>query len=58
MKYPNCPNSALVMTDLQCVAANSCPDCRVVWLDRGELVGSDPCGVRGRRNSWLSDSFD
>ena len=37
MKCPACPESALVMTDRQGIEIDYCPDCRGVWLDRGEL---------------------
>ena len=37
MKCPTCPESALVMADRQGVEIDYCPDCRGVWLDRGEL---------------------
>lgn len=35
----NCPidNSALVMSDRSGVEIDYCPQCRGVWLDRGEL---------------------
>ena len=36
MKCPNC-NETLVMADRQGVDVDYCPDCRGVWLDRGEL---------------------
>ncbi len=36
MKCPNC-NINLVMTDRQGIEIDYCPDCRGVWLDRGEL---------------------
>lgn len=36
MKCPNC-SVALVMTDRQEIEIDYCPDCRGVWLDRGEL---------------------
>lgn len=36
MKCPNCTVS-LVMTDRQGIEIDYCPDCRGVWLDRGEL---------------------
>lgn len=36
MKCPNC-NVALVMTDRNGVEIDYCPECRGVWLDRGEL---------------------
>ena len=37
MKCPSCPESALVMSDRQGVEIDYCPNCRGVWLDRGEL---------------------
>ena len=37
MKCPNCPDTALVMADRQGVEIDYCPQCRGVWLDRGEL---------------------
>ena len=37
MKCPTCPDVALVMTDRQGVEIDYCPQCRGVWLDRGEL---------------------
>ena len=37
MKCPTCPDSKLVMTDRQGIEIDYCPDCRGVWLDRGEL---------------------
>lgn len=36
MKCPNC-NVSLVMSDRQGIEIDYCPDCRGVWLDRGEL---------------------
>ena len=37
MKCPSCPDSLLAMTDRQGVEIDYCPQCRGVWLDRGEL---------------------
>ena len=37
MKCPTCPDAALVMADRQGVEIDYCPQCRGVWLDRGEL---------------------
>jgi uncharacterized protein len=37
MQCPNCPNTSLVMSDRQGVEIDYCPQCRGVWLDRGEL---------------------
>jgi Zn-finger nucleic acid-binding protein len=37
MKCPVCPDSNLLMTERQSVEIDYCPQCRGVWLDRGEL---------------------
>jgi Zn-finger nucleic acid-binding protein len=37
MKCPQCPDAVLAMTDRQGVEIDYCPQCRGVWLDRGEL---------------------
>ncbi len=37
MKCPVCPDVTLVMMDRQGVESDYCPQCRGVWLDRGEL---------------------
>ena len=37
MQCPVCRDTKLVMTDRQGVEIDYCPDCRGVWLDRGEL---------------------
>lgn len=37
MKCPTCPDSTLVMAERQGVEIDYCPQCRGVWLDRGEL---------------------
>ena len=36
MKCPNC-NETLVMADRKGVEIDYCPNCRGVWLDKGEL---------------------
>ncbi|MFN8775361.1 MAG: zf-TFIIB domain-containing protein [Flavobacteriales bacterium] len=36
MKCPNCQVS-LIMTDRSGIEIDYCPECRGVWLDRGEL---------------------
>lgn len=36
MNCPNC-NVALVMSERQGIEIDYCPNCRGVWLDRGEL---------------------
>ena len=53
MKCPTCTDTALVMTDRQGVEIDYCPQCRGVWLDRGELdklverAGAAPTLARG-----------
>lgn len=37
MKCPACTTVNLVMSDRQGVEIDYCPECRGVWLDRGEL---------------------
>lgn len=37
MKCPTCPDVKLLMTDRKGIEIDYCPDCRGVWLDRGEL---------------------
>jgi uncharacterized protein len=37
MRCPHCPDTALLMTDRQGIEIDYCPNCRGVWLDRGEL---------------------
>ncbi len=37
MKCPACKDVNLVMTDRQGIEIDYCPECRGVWLDRGEL---------------------
>lgn len=37
MKCPVCADAVLVMAERQGVEIDYCPNCRGVWLDRGEL---------------------
>ena len=37
MKCPTCPETNLVLSERQGIEIDYCPDCRGVWLDRGEL---------------------
>lgn len=37
MKCPQCMEITLVMSERQGVEIDYCPQCRGVWLDRGEL---------------------
>ncbi|KUO59370.1 hypothetical protein APF79_03165 [bacterium BRH_c32] len=37
MKCPNCSDSVLQISERKGVEIDYCPNCRGVWLDRGEL---------------------
>ncbi|MDQ3206399.1 MAG: zf-TFIIB domain-containing protein [Pseudomonadota bacterium] len=37
MDCPVCPDAKLAMSDRQGIEIDYCPQCRGVWLDRGEL---------------------
>lgn len=37
MKCPTCKETNLVMSERQGIEIDYCPDCRGIWLDRGEL---------------------
>lgn len=37
MKCPSCKESKLVMSERKGIEIDYCPDCRGIWLDRGEL---------------------
>lgn len=37
MNCPHCPDVTLLMHERQGVEIDYCPQCRGVWLDRGEL---------------------
>ena len=37
MKCPVCANTNLMMTERSGIEIDYCPQCRGVWLDRGEL---------------------
>ncbi len=37
MKCPNCKDHNLVIAERRGVEIDHCPECRGIWLDRGEL---------------------
>ncbi len=37
MKCPNCKDPNLVIAERKGVEIDHCPECRGIWLDRGEL---------------------
>ncbi len=53
MKCPVCTAIELKMTDRQGVEIDYCPECRGVWLDRGEL---DKIIERSETNTTSSSS--
>ena len=57
MKCPNC-NVSLVMTDRSGVEIDYCPDCRGVWLDRGELDKIIERSSQPLSNESYNKSFD
>ena len=69
MNYPSCTEAALVMGDRQGVEIDYCPQCRGVWLDRGELdkliersatMASTPARDRAARSQplFVDSDFD
>ena len=72
MKCPTCTDTALVMSDRQGVEIDYCPQCRGVWLDRGELdkliersptatvAASTPAGDRAARSQpqFVDSDYD
>jgi hypothetical protein len=70
MKCPHCPESTLVMSERQGIEIDYCPQCRGVWLDRGELdklieraasaspqVQPPPAGSQQRRPDFVDSDF-
>ena len=37
MKCPNCKENNLVIAERKGIEIDHCPECRGIWLDRGEL---------------------
>lgn len=37
MKCPHCRESVLILSERKGIEIDYCPDCRGIWLDRGEL---------------------
>jgi Zn-finger nucleic acid-binding protein len=68
MKCPVCKDTNLVMTDRQGVEIDYCPQCRGIWLDRGELdkiierslasVVPQQTNLRSRENEHESSHSD
>jgi len=56
MKCPNC-NVNLVMTDRSGIEIDYCPECRGVWLDRGELDKIIERSVQPQRQSYSDEHY-
>lgn len=65
MKCPNC-NETLVMTERSNVEIDYCPQCRGVWLDKGELdkiieqskrYDSDSTGSFNRDSKYREEDY-
>jgi uncharacterized protein len=53
MNCPVCANASLVMSERQGIEIDYCPQCRGVWLDRGELdkiIERSTTGSSGQRS--------
>lgn len=53
MQCPVCKEISLVMTERQGIEVDYCPQCRGVWLDRGEL---DKIIERAAQDTIVSES--
>ncbi|MBS3965878.1 MAG: zf-TFIIB domain-containing protein [Truepera sp.] len=51
MKCPSCKDATLTITERQGVEIDYCPECRGVWLDRGELDKLIERSERSERSS-------
>ena len=57
MKCPHC-NISLVMAEKQGVEIDYCPDCRGIWLDRGELEKIIERSTQNDGNAPRSQQFN
>jgi uncharacterized protein len=62
MKCPNC-EATLLMTERQGVEIDYCPQCRGVWLDKGELdkiieksMEQENSGKQQQNKQWKEDA--
>ncbi len=55
MQCPVCSNTLLVMSERQGIEIDYCPQCRGVWLDRGEL---DKLIERSASQTEMTEGFD
>lgn len=52
MKCPVCKNVTLLMSEKSGIEIDYCPECRGIWLDRGEL---DKIIEKEKNNNIFSD---
>lgn len=57
MKCPNCKEVNLVMADRSGIEIDYCPECRGVWLDRGELDKIIERSVPHQDKRYHQDSY-
>ncbi len=60
MKCPNCDVS-LVLADRQGIEIDYCPQCRGVWLDRGELdkiIERSAASESRKKSDYNDDDYD
>lgn len=60
MKCPNC-DVALVLADRQGIEIDYCPQCRGVWLDRGELdkiIERSAVAETRKKRDYDDDDYD
>jgi Zn-finger nucleic acid-binding protein len=64
MQCPVCKNVNLVMSERQGIEIDYCPQCRGVWLDRGELdkmiersaAPAQPAGPEDKREAYPTEN--
>lgn len=54
---PACKDATLTITERQGIEIDYCPECRGVWLDRGERHRDDDYRYKPRK-SFLRELFD
>lgn len=68
MQCPVCKDTHLVMTERQGIEIDYCPQCRGIWLDRGELdkiiersLGEEtsyPRNIRSQESDYDDDDYE
>ena len=68
MKCPVCKDVTLLMSEKKGVEIDYCPECRGIWLDRGELekilnqdekvIEKESTNKKGKKESFLMEIFE